>query len=234
MSLFVVAEGEGDRAALPVLIDSVRRHLQLKSLPYIPSGGCAVDNLHFEHSNLPDRLEKCCERYRPRAVKVKALLIAQDSDSLCPKSSAVEAATLVRGKGLPFPVAIVFFYREFETFFLAGVATMAGRPLKMETGRELPGLSPDPPPVRAIETMAPVAWINAQRTRKYKKTIEQVLFTRLLDHEDPNLQALSSYRRLCAALSFLDRHVANGSGSGAVYPPSLSPQPTLCADARMP
>src|SRR5216683_4265388 len=114
MSLFVVVEGPGDQEAVPVLIAKLAQADGVAALPRIPRGGVGIDQLNLDKTNGRTRVQKRCEGYRARGG-VTALLITQDSDDACPRDLAPEVAGWVKPLGLPFPVAVVLFYREYET-----------------------------------------------------------------------------------------------------------------------
>jgi hypothetical protein len=224
MSLHVVVEGEGDRGALEALIAKIREMQGLTDLPRVPrSYGVSKRPLNVaypqatarQRANAKQRIEDCCEQYRRRAG-VTALLLTSDSEDVCPRDLAPELATWVRDLRLPFPVAVVLFYREYETMFLAASQTLQGQSLR---GRvERPGL-----PAGAIFPGDPEAkrgakeWLGQQLGRKYVESIDQEALTRTLDLTDSRLGELSSFRRLCSALRFLEKH-AGSTASGKVYP----------------
>lgn len=214
MGLFMVVEGEGDKAALPALVAKVSQAEGIV-LPYVPGAGVSVRQLHMATARGQEEIEKVCELYRSRSG-VDALLLTQDSDDTCPRDLAPEIAAWVRPLSLDFPVALVLFYREYETLFLAGSASLQGKPLRGSGDR--PGLPPgavfhgDPEARRGAK-----GWVSERLGRRYVETIDQLAFTRTLELGDQALQNLSSFRRLRSGLAFLGRHAGSGQ-RGKVYP----------------
>jgi hypothetical protein len=100
-----------------------------------------------------------CEKLRARGDCDRALLLQDDEDG-CPRLDGPRLAGVVRGLDLPFPVAVVLFFREYETLFLPCLHTMAGRPLKDDRGIELAPLAAD-----ARFSGDPEAKRNAKRER---------------------------------------------------------------------
>ena len=123
----------------------------------------------------------------------------------------------VRALALPFPVAVVLFYREYETLFLPCLAQMAAKPLKDHLGRELAPLAPeasfggDPEQSRDAKKI-----VNRflPRTSPYQPTTHQLALTRLLDFDVLRSSGLPCFGTLERALSFV---LDTPSG---VYPPT--------------
>lgn len=214
MSLFVVVEGRGDQDAVPVLIAKLAEWAHVVSLPHIPRGGVASIQLHLNMPRGQERLQKLREAYRVRPG-VSALLVTQDSEDACPRDVTPDFAGWVRELGLAFPVAVVLFYREYETLFLAASHSLQGRRLRGPVER--PGLPPgaifagDPEGPRDAK-----GWVGRQLGRRYLETIDQSAFTRTMDLADEGLSRLSSFRRLRCGLEFLGDHAGTGQ-RGMVY-----------------
>jgi hypothetical protein len=108
------------------------------------------------------------------------------------------------------------FYKEYETMFLAGAEGMAGRDVVDQRGRPVARIPVDiaahPSPEHPRDAKL---WVRANLVRGYKPTLFQASLTRLLDLDDMETRALSSYRRLVSALRFL---AANRGTTGVVYP----------------
>jgi hypothetical protein len=215
VSLYVVVEGHGEEQAMPSLVGRLRHTLQLGALPHIPrAGGVWRSQLHLHTSRGKDAIGDLFNLCRARGPS--AVLVTQDSEDSCPRDAAPQVAAWVRPLGLPFPVAVVLFYREYETMFLAASGTLQGSRLRGVVERA--GLPPgsvylgDPEAPRDAK-----GWMTEKLGRPYLPNIDQDAFTRTLDLADPRLVALSSFRRLCSALSFLADHAGSGQ-VGMVYP----------------
>ncbi|MGQ0678942.1 MAG: hypothetical protein ACT4OM_04675 [Actinomycetota bacterium] len=115
-------------------------------------------------------------------------------------------------------MAIVLFYREFETLFLAGASGMAGQAIEDPRGRVIATVKADtyshPNPEFPRDAKG---WVKQNLVSGYKPTLLQAALTKLLDPVDMEAKGLSSYRRFVSALRFLS---ANQGVAGAVYPPS--------------
>lgn len=216
MALYIVREGDGEREAIPALVYRLRDHHGL-DLPHH-----APDRHGWKKSIVTEpQVRAVCEQMR--AVQgCEALLLTRDADNDqpdhpdCPKFAAPEVAAWVRARGLPFPVAVVLFYREFETLFLAGADGMAGREVKDRRNipvASIPGdVAAHPSPEHPRDAKR---WVRSNLVDGYKPTLFQASLTRLLDPGVMEASGLSSYRRLVRALQFLE---INRGVAGAVYP----------------
>lgn len=219
MALYVVREGDGEKAALPVLVYAIRNHVGLDRLPHHSPDKHSWKKPLITQANV----EAVCEQLRATA-DCEAVLLTRDADqdqlpyNDCPKFTAPEIGDWVRALNLPFPVAVVLFYKEYETLFLSGADAMAGKTVNDAHGRpiaEIPATAtahPDPEHPRDAK-----GWVKKKLFPVYKETLYQHTLTRLLDHDDLSNKGLSSYRRLVSALEFL---ATNQGVAGAVYPPT--------------
>lgn len=224
MGLFIVGEGHGEEDALPSLVHRVSEHLGL-DLPYNATKHNWRKPLVTE-----THVRAACELARafPRC---EALLLTRDADlkdlqfADCPKFTAPVMGGWVRRLTLPFPVAVVLFYKEYETLFLAGAGGFAGQAVKNRRGETIAAVRPDavahPSPEHPLH---PKAWVGTNLITGYKPTVFQASLTRLLDLDLMEASGLSSYRRFVSALRFLS---TNRGVVGAVYPPG----PGVGADA---
>ena len=218
MGMYVVREGHGEDDALPTLIRRLAVHFQLESLPYLAKNGNWRKPLLTQA-----HVSAVCEQVRGRG-DCEALLLTRDADNDhlphadCPRFSAPEISDWVRALQLPFPVAVVLFYREYETLFLAGATSMAGKPIRDSRGRTVATVPTDvsahPAPEHPRDAKG---WVESWLVERYKPTLLQASLTRLLDPDDAGLAALSSFQRLVSALTFL---AGQAGVAGAVYPPS--------------
>jgi hypothetical protein len=153
----------------------------------------------------PSALIQQCEKLRARGDCDRALLLQDDEDG-CPQLDGPRLSAIVRAQDLPFPVAVVLFFREYETMFLPCLHTMAGRLLKDDRGIELGSLAADarfagdPEGVRnakkAISAFLP-------KTHPYKATTHQIALTRLLDPAVLRAAGLPCFGTLERAIGFL-------------------------------
>lgn len=215
MGLLIVREGEGEKDALPNLVYRLAKHLGVE-LPY-PA------------SKEPWRKPLVTETHvREVAEQARALpgcgglLLTRDADNDdlpaadCPKFNAPVLAGWVRSLALPFPTAVVLFYKEFETLFLAGAGGMVGREVRDRRGLVLLTISAGVDAHPAPETPRDAkGWVREKLVPGYKPTLHQASLTQLLDLDDMERRALSSYRRLVSAVRFL---AAQRGTTGTVYP----------------
>ncbi|MBK7400059.1 MAG: hypothetical protein IPJ34_28355, partial [Myxococcales bacterium] len=115
----------------------------------------------------------------------RALLVLRDDDDGCPKLDAPPLAQALRARGLPFPVAVVLAYREYESLFLPCIEQMAGRSFDGPGGAR-PGLRADARFEGDFEALRGVKeWLThhmAQRKR-YKPAVDQLPLTRMVDFD---------------------------------------------------
>lgn len=217
MALYIVGEGQGEQDALPTLIYRMRDHLGLE-LPHHGSRHSWKKLLLTQ-----PHIHAVCGQVRTTS-DCDALLLTRDSDNAqlrdadCPRFTAPEIAGWVRALQLPFPTAVVLFYREYETLFLAGAEGMAGRDVLDHRNRISATIPADatahPSPEHPRDAKG---WVRSKLVTGYKPVLFQASLTRMLDLDVMESTGLSSYRRLVRALRFLS---TNLGAAGAVYPPS--------------
>lgn len=161
---------------------------------------------------------KACEILRSEADCSAALLL-RDADDDCPKETAPTLSGWIAELGLPFPVAVVLAYKEFEAWFLPCVREMAGREirdgLKLEQDATWEG---DPETIRGVKE-----WLSEHlfpKNKAYKPSLDQLALTRLIRLDVLRSSGVRSFGTLENALRFL----ASRSGA-AVYPPPKGARP---------
>jgi hypothetical protein len=204
---YIVIEGRGENGSVEHLLRRLSIDLGHPEAFWKVSG--RTTNLKSASA-----LIQQCEKLRARGDCDRALLLQDDEDG-CPRLDGPRLSAVVRGLDLPFPVAVVLFFREYETLFLPCLHAMAGRPLKDDRGIELAPLaadarfSGDPEAVRnakkAINQFLP-------RTHPYKETTHQIALTRLLDLATLRASELPCFGTLERAVAFLLE------GTRGVYP----------------
>lgn len=216
-SLLIVREGHGEAGSIENLVARVGigQGVFPTILPSIrPSIRMAVTS--------PKTAVRAGEVARVHGVD--ALLVTADCDDDCPRDHAPLLAEAVRELALPFPVAVVLFYREFETLAIAVSGNLAGRTLSTNGGQEIaklqapPQVPPNPEAFRDAK-----GWVgtNLLGGTAYKPTVHQKALTSALQIDELQASGLSSFRRLETAVRFLgDQVAANETG---VYPPSPTP-----------
>ncbi len=188
-----IVEGDGEVLAVPLLLGKLVAGMGRAEIGVdrvLNAGAC---------SNLTRAggLERFVETAALRP-DCGAILVLMDADKGCPLKIAQDFVARINALGTKYPVLIVIANCEYEAWFLASLASIAGRTLE---GR--PGLPAGTEyPEHDVETLtAAKGWLSRSfpGTRKYKETFDQAAMTRLLR---PELVAprSRSFRRLQHAL----------------------------------
>lgn len=209
MGSYVIIEGRGESGAVENLLRQVSARLDRHDVFWkVASRTNALKQR--------GQLVAQCERLRARGDCERALLLQDDEDG-CPRMDGPEMASWVAALALPFPVAVVLFYREYETLFLPCLHGMVGKPMRDANGIDLAPLGEgarfdgDPESVRDAKKV-----INRflPARRPYKPTTHQLAMTRLLDLDVlASPQGAPCYGTLERALRFVF------TANSGVYPP---------------
>jgi hypothetical protein len=204
----LIVEGHGEVLAAPVLMNRLWHHLGLSldvlwDSPAIRSPG---------DLKRQDAMVKACELVRAKSDTALLLVLRDDEDG-CPASSGPEAASWLRSLNLPFPSATVMAFREFETWFLPSVHTMAG--VTHASGRLGLNIGTTFPNMNFEGRRDAKGWLtdNMLGSQRYKETVDQVEFTKLMDLQVVQNSGIDSFNVLCRALTALNQETA-----GFVYP----------------
>lgn len=209
-SLLITAEGHGEVEACGRLVART-----LKAQGHIPGAFNEIRPPRRFKIDGPGQLEAACEFARTQ--RPSALLVTSDWEDGCPAHDAKPLADRVRALGLPFPAAVVLFYREYETLALSVAQSLAGMALHLPTG--IVQLSSSVPPLADPEVPRDAkGWVKKHlfNGRAYKPTTHQLPLTKLMNPADLRAADLPSYRRLERGLDHLARNVL--VGGTAVYP----------------
>lgn len=208
MSFYVVVEGHGDRAAAPNLLSRLSDDLGFHGVVWKPP-------LRINVMRESDA-EQAAELLRPRS-DAEGVLVLRDDEDGCPRTDGPQIATWFKRLGLPFPVACVLLYREYETLFLPGLDLLAGKPL-VSGGIERRGIDPhacfdgDPEGPRDAKAILTSAMPPG---RAYKETTDQLAFTRMLDFGRLRQRQLPCFLTLQRALTAL---LTGALAPGDVFP----------------
>ncbi|MBT0769714.1 hypothetical protein KIH74_12320 [Kineosporia sp. J2-2] len=148
-----------------------------------------------------------------------AAILTADLEDSCPAKDAPVFAQAVRNEGLSFPVAIVFFFREFETLAISVAPSLTGKTLRSPAGKPICTLgSPRNIPSSPEGPRDAKGWVSMELMGglPYKPTVHQLPLTRAMRIADLRAGGLSSFVRLERGLHFLANEVRTG-GTG-VYP----------------
>lgn len=148
-----------------------------------------------------------------------AALLTADLDDGCPKFDAPRFSAAIRAEVFPFPIAVVLFYREFETLAISVADRLGGRELVSTKGQSILTLTAAEVPSDPEAPRDAKGWVSRELMEdvSYKPTVHQLPLTRKLDVDELRAAGLSSYRRLESALQFLAAEV--NAGTAGCYPP---------------
>lgn len=218
--IVLLVEGEGDVAAAPVLLKRLLHgldalHTVVPDEHAIRIGGypgVAKDDFAV----LRDKLRVAAKR---RYMGGCLVLLDGDCDfcrgrqPFCARHAAFDLATAAKeaGGGSQFSVAVVFACREFESWLIAGIESLADRPLS--DGRVLidkydPRRDPIPPEVEAARGAK--EWLSKLAKTGYKPTRDQEELTKIVDLDAIRARRLRSFRRFEAAVSQLVGAIQSG------------------------
>ncbi len=178
-----LVEGDGEVQAVPVLLRRIIAAIEMSCQLEIPPS--------FRHprSSLkkPGGLEAAID-----AVALKfpghAVLVLADSDDDCPAALGSELQARARVSRPDLAVSIVLAHCEFETWFLAGAESLAGK-------RDLAPTLASPADFEEIRNAK--GWLTERMagSRRYRETQDQAALTAVLDL-DLVLQRSRSFRKL--------------------------------------
>jgi hypothetical protein len=206
---YLIVEGHGDGQAALKLVHRVWGDL---GLPHVHWHDQTIRGVGL-HTRVG--VMKACELLRSKPQCERALLL-RDEDDLCPKDRGPETAAWVKELQLPFPVAVVLPYREFEAWFLPCAHLMAGKPL-VSGPIERPGLEEGTAFTGDVESIRGVKeWLSKHFAggKAYKPTLDQLPMTQMIDLPTLRAANVPSFGTFERALRFLST-----ASPGDVYPP---------------
>ncbi len=207
--LILFVEGDGETDAMPVL---VRRILTEHGL----WGGITLDEDTFRVGSVEKLVKadyKDWKRFLGASLKrrdVGGVLLILDGDAdrvagkpFCAAEVARSLAVAARqvGAGRTFSVAVVFARQEYETWLIAGVASLAGQ--RLPDGRLVAANTEAPEGDLEVAPRDAKGWLQGAVEGGYKETRDQAALTRLVDLPTIRARNLRSFRRLESALSSL-------------------------------
>ena len=194
MTVQSIVEGHGDVTALPTLLRRLAAECHLSEVRFAPPLRLARAEFRTA-GRLPNLV--LAARSRPDC---DGLLVLFDSDDACPKETAPALQASLQAMLGGVPCQVVMAHREFESWFLAGLAGLRGhrgiRPDAVYEG--------DPEQPRDAKGRLQ-AHLLAGRT--YTETDDQPALAARFDLTDAYRRS-RSFRRLVAALGRLA--IANG------------------------
>ncbi len=207
--LILFVEGEGEAEAVPTL---VRRLLTEQGNWH----DALLDDNPFRVGSV-DKLVKAdfhdWKRFLRASLKrpnVAGVLLILDGDMekvagkvFCAAvvAKSLAGAAMHVGAGKTFSVAVVFARQEYETWLIAGVASLAGR--RLPDGRLIEPNAKAPDGDLELSPRDAKGWLRAIVEGGYKPTRDQAALTKLVDLEVIRARKLRSFRRLESAVSSL-------------------------------
>lgn len=213
---YIVSEGHGEDQALPNLLYKL---CQVSAYFHVS---------HFEKTirsptqlKNEDSFRHACTLLRAKRDCAFALFL-RDCEDACPGKLGPQFAEVLRKEELPFPSAVVLFYREYETLFLASLPSLAGKDLPGPGGITRPGIPAGatyPGDVTARRDAK--GEIGRLMGSRYKPSVDQLALTRHLDVHILRASNLDCFGVLERALAFCAKEACNPSAPGRVYPPGV-------------
>lgn len=201
-AIIPIVEGEGDVDAVPRLIDRTLAFLERWDWTVGPPKKCG--GVHALRAKLPNFLW-----YAQSEPECGAILILVDLDDGCPFKVSQDMVQQIQSLHLTRPVAIVLAHREYETWFLASLATIAGSN-SIPEGTIYEG---------AVELRRGAKeWLSKQMPpgKAYKETIHQARMTAKIDIPLAKTNSRSFRRFVHAIEELVD--AADGGDQNSITP----------------
>ena len=170
-SVACLVEGDGEVAALPILIRRVAARIDPALYVNVPR---PVRVKRTRMGSQFGDLERGIELVLRRAQPPVALMVRLDADEDDPTTLGPELLQRVRARRGDIPSAVVLARREYEAWFLAAAESLRGQ-------RGLPDTLNPPADPEAVQDAK--GWLRSQmpRNRKYSETTDQPALTNLFD-----------------------------------------------------
>jgi hypothetical protein len=173
------------------------------AVPVIPSGWFAHGTVTVDDEETAWRFIPA-EPWHPGAYRLVIGTIEQiGGKEFCAAEAARSLAGAAKdvGAGRTFSVAVVFARQEFETWLIAGVASLAGR--RLPDGRRIDANAMAPAGDLEAGPGDAKGWLRAIVDGGYKPTRDQAALTRLVDLQVIRDRDLRSFRRFESAVLIL-------------------------------
>ena len=198
-----IVEGQGDEAAVPVLLRRLRDEAQ--------AWGLEVGRPHRKRRTQLVKKDSLQAAVRVAALRENcgAILVLFDADDDCPKELAPILEAWAREVAGGRPCAVVMANREYEAWFLASIETLRG------LGSILPDATSHDEPEAPRDAKGELER-RMPRRASYSPTVDQAALTARLDLRRVYL-GCRSFRKLVSAFGVL----ATAAGMApAVWPPT--------------
>lgn len=184
MNLVCIVEGDGEVAALPVLLRRIAAELGVPVR--VPPPIRQPRGRLVREADLRRAIQLAAKRAGPE----DGILLLLDADDDCPASLAPQLLGIARGERPDRRIAVVLAEREFEAWFLGAVASLV-RQGRLHRDSEPPV---DPERVRDAK-----GWLGRAMGSRYSEVLDQPSFAQLFD--------MAAARSACASFDKLWREV---------------------------
>jgi len=221
LTLFV--EGDGDEAALPVLVRRLLKESKATDVLCVDdrlwiTGGAS--RLVTPKAVQDGNWERWLSAARKRKEFFGVLLVADGdlkgigNQPFCPGRAALDLIRRAKtvGAGHIFSVAVVFACREYESWLIAGVRSLAGRALPGGLTGVRAGVEP-PDGDLELHPRDAKGWLSKSIVNGYKETLHQEPLSASVDLKQIRDRNMRSFRRLETSVKMLieaaksDRHI---------------------------
>lgn len=199
-----IVEGQGDEAALPLLLRRLRDEAQ--------SWGLEVGRPHRKRRTELVRKDSLQNAVRVAALRENCagILVLFDADDDCPAALAPTLELWAREAAGEIPCAVVMANREYEAWFLASMEALRGR------AGILPDAVPHADPEAPRDAKGEVERRMVPGASCYSPTVDQAPLTAHLDLQNA-YRRCRSFRKLVGAFGGL---AAAAGVAPAVWPPT--------------
>jgi len=216
--LVLLVEGDGDRAAVPILVKRLLAEYSAFDAVILDSDPFKMGEYSkISRNDFADwrRLLKAAAQRK----NVGGCLLLLDGDSkaavegqpFCARSAARRLASEARqvGAGILFSVAVVFACMEFESWLIAGVESLVDKPFS-DGRREIPRVDCPVPSSPETTPRDAKGWFRKVMETGYRPTRDQAELTKLVDLNAIRSREMRSFRRLESAVNELTGAIRSG------------------------
>ncbi len=203
--LFLFVEGEGDRQAVPVLVKRLLKERGVQDRLVVASNPFVVGELPALRGRANDFAPwKRFLELGLRKCRMEACLLLLDGDTpnqkglpFCAVNAARDLARIAeeRGAGASFSASIVFARQEFESWLIAGAASLAGKSLADGKGNFPVNLSTPEGDIEESPRNAK-GFFEGVLSSNYRPNLHQAAITGLVDLNMIRDRQMRSFRRL--------------------------------------
>lgn len=220
--IYPLIEGKGEADAVPNLITRILQETDCHDV-FVGQVQKANGKGNFTRDN-------GIERYVERALMrpdCDGVIILLDADDECPLERAFDFASRLAAVSAKCPIVIALANRDFENWFLASIESLRGH--KLSDGRM--GLKAETPIPSQCENVKGADEFLSRYFPpgiNYKKSLDQILLTRLMDLELTRARS-RSFQHFCGSVAWLVNAIR--ANQKAVYPSPLGLKARLFQEA---